>query len=255
MTQPIALQLYSLREELAHDFEGTIRRVADIGYAGVETAGFPVAVTPANAKALFDELGLVVCSAHAPLPLGDKRQESLDLLATLGTDRLVSSYLPPEEYNSLSRTVMTVEHLNEAAAVAAENNLRFGVHNHWWEFEPLPGIDLRPYQVWLDRLDPAVFFELDTYWVQVGGVAPVDALAALGDRVELLHVKDGPADSPQSDMTAVGQGVVEYGAIIPAAASAEWLIVELDRCATDMLAAVEASYNYLVGQGWAHGRR
>lgn len=254
MTRPIALQLYSLREQLAQDFEATIRRVAEIGYAGVETAGFPASVTPAGAKALFDDLGLVICSAHAPLPLGDKRQQALDLMATLGADRMVSSYLPPEEYSSLSRTVMTVEHLNEAAAVAEENNLRFGVHNHWWEFEPLPGNDIRPYQVWIDRLDPTVFFELDTYWAQVGGVSPVDAAAAMGDRVELLHVKDGPADSSESNMTAVGQGTLDYRAIIPAVPSAEWLIVEIDRCATDMLTAVATSFNYLVEQGLGHGR-
>jgi sugar phosphate isomerase/epimerase len=254
MTRPIALQLYSLRDELAHDFESTIRRVAAIGYAGVETAGFPAAVTPSQAKALFDELGLAVCAAHAPLPLGDKQQEALDLMATLGTDRMISAYMPPEEYSSLSRTVMTVEQFNEAAAVATANGLRLGVHNHWWEFEPLPGNAIRPYQVWLDQLDPAVFFELDTYWAQVGGVSPLDALAALGDRVELLHVKDGPADSAQSDMTAVGQGTVDYTGIIPAASSVEWLIVELDRCATDMLAAVEMSYTYLVDKDLGHGR-
>lgn len=255
MTQPIALQLYSVRELLAQDFEGTIRRIADIGYAGVETAGFPAAVTPVQAKALFDELGLVVCAAHAPLPLGDKRQEALDLMATLGCQRMVSPYLPPEEYDSLSRTIMTVEHLNEAAKVAFENGLRFGVHNHWWEFEPLPGSDVRPYEVWLQRLDPAVFFELDTYWVQVGGVDPLEALAKLGDRVELLHVKDGPADSSQASMTAVGQGSLDYGAILPAATAAEWLIVELDRCATDMMTAVAESYSYLTTEGLAHGNR
>ncbi len=253
MTRPIALQLYSLREQLAEDFEGTVRRVADIGYAGVETAGFPASVTPAQAKSLFDDLGLTVCSAHAPLPLGDKRQEALDLMATLGTKRMVSSYVPPEEYASVVRTMTTIDHLNEAAAVAADNGLRFGVHNHWWEFEPLPDSEVRPYQLWLRHLEPWVFFELDTYWVQVGGVDPVVALAAMGDRVELLHVKDGPADGSESNMTAVGQGVVDYEAIIPAAPSAEWLIVELDRCATDMLTAVETSYRYLVDKGYGHG--
>lgn len=254
MTRPIALQLYSVREQLAQDFEGTIRRVADIGYAGVETAGFPAAVTPARARALFDALGLAICSVHAPLPLGAKRQEALDLMATLGCDRMISPYLPPEEYENLLRTTKTIDHLNEAAAIAAENNLQFGVHNHWWEFEKLPDSEVRPYQIWLEQLDPAVFFELDTYWVRVGGVDPLDALAAMGDRVKLLHVKDGPAVVPQSPMTAVGQGVMNYEVIIPAASAADWIVVELDRCATDMLAAVEASFNYLTEQGLGHGR-
>ena len=89
MTQPIALQLYTVRDQLAHDFEGTVRRVADIGYAGVETASFPVGVSAAAAKALFDEVGLTVCAAHAPLPLGAAAAESLDRLTALGCDRLV----------------------------------------------------------------------------------------------------------------------------------------------------------------------
>ncbi len=74
MTKPIAVQLYSLREALATDFDGTIRRVADIGYAGVETAGF-AGTTPQHAAELFRSLGLTVPSAHSPLPLGDKRSE------------------------------------------------------------------------------------------------------------------------------------------------------------------------------------
>ena len=95
MTQPIALQLYTVRDQLARDFEGTIRRVADIGYAGVETASFPVGVSAAAAKALFDEVGLTICAAHAPLPLGEAATETLDRLAALGCDRLVCAWLPP----------------------------------------------------------------------------------------------------------------------------------------------------------------
>lgn len=254
MTLPIALQLYSVREQLAQDFEGTIRRVAQIGYAGVETAGFPEGVSPAQAKALFDELGLVVAASHAPMPLGDKRQEVLDLVATLGGKRLVCAFLPPADYDTLAKTVDLCARFNEAAEVAAEHGLRFGVHNHWWEFEPIAATDVYPYQIWQEQLRPDVFIELDTYWAKVGGLDPVTALNVLGDRVQLLHVKDGPADESASDMLAVGEGVMDYKAIIPAAASAEWLVVELDRCATDMIVAVEKSFRYLTEEGLGHGQ-
>jgi sugar phosphate isomerase/epimerase len=237
---------------MARDFEGTMRRVAAAGYGGVETARIPDDVGPARAKALFDELGLAVCAAHAPLPLGDQTAATVDLMAALGCDRLVCGYLPPEEYATPEDVYRACDKLNEAASNAATHGLRLGVHNHWWEFQPVGGV--RPYEVWLERLDPTIFFELDTYWAYVGGVAPVEALQALGARVELLHVKDGPADDPKSDMVAVSQGVMDYAAIIPAAAPAEWLIVELDRCATDMLIAVEQSYRYLADKGLGHGR-
>jgi len=254
MIRPIALQLYTLREQMARDFEGTLRRVAEMGYAGVETARIPEEIGPAKARALFDELGLTVCAAHAPLPLGEQSAAALDLLAALGADRLVCAWLPPEEYATLDTTHRAIDRLNEAAAVCAAHGLRLGVHNHWFEFEPIPGTDVRPYDVWLERLDPAVFIELDTYWAKVGGVEPLVALRRLGPRVELLHVKDGPADAIPPDMTAVGQGTLDYTAIIPAAPAAEWLIVELDRCATDMLTAVEESINYLVAKELGRGR-
>lgn len=255
MSKPIALQLYTVRDLLNDEFEGIIRQIAAIGYAGVETAGLPDGVTPAQARSLFDELGLTVCSAHSPLPLGDDAARDLDTIATLGTDRLVNGYLPPEHYATLDETHRTCDRLNEAAAVAARHGLSLGVHNHWWEFEPLPDAPhRRPYEIWLERLDPAIFFELDLYWVQVGGADPHEALAVFGDRAQLLHVKDGPADSPEASMTAVGAGRIDYSTLLPTAA-ADWLIVELDRCDTDMLTAVGDSFDYLTAQGVGHGRR
>jgi sugar phosphate isomerase/epimerase len=254
MTQPrpLALQLYTLRDALGRDFEGTLRRVAAVGYAGVETAGFPDGVSPAQAKALLDDLGLAICAAHAPLPLGPDGQASLDRLAALDTDRLVCPWLPPEEYSTLEGVRRACDRFNAAAEVCARHGLRLGIHNHWFEFERVDGT--LPVDVWLERLDPAIFFELDTYWAQVGGVDPLQALALLGERVELLHVKDGPADAIQSDMVAVGQGALDYTRIIPAAPGAAWLIVELDRCATDMMTAVEQSYDYLTKEALGHGR-
>jgi sugar phosphate isomerase/epimerase len=162
--------------------------------------------------------------------------------------------LPPNEYATLGSTLRVCERLNQAAAVCAEHGLRLGVHNHWFEFQPIGDSDTRPYEVWLEHLDPRIFFELDTYWAQVGGVEPVEALRRLGSRVELLHVKDGPASSTQADMTAVGTGALDYTSIVPAAPAAEWLIVELDHCATDMFTAIAQSYRYLVDKGLGHGR-
>jgi sugar phosphate isomerase/epimerase len=165
---------------------------------------------------------------------------------------MVSAWLPPEEYQSLDSIGRVCDRFNEAAAVAAARGISLGIHNHWWEFEQVAG--RRPYQLWLERLDPSIFFELDTYWVQVGGVDPVTALAEMGDRAQLVHVKDGPADNSQADMTAVGTGNMDYNAIIAAATAAEWLVVELDRCATDMMTAVQESYTYLTQKGLAHGK-
>ena len=88
----------------------------------------------------------------------------------------------------------------------------------------------------------------------MGGADPTAVLTDLGARARFLHVKDGPADSPKSPMTAVGSGVLDFPPILDAGASAEWHVVELDRCATDMFEAIEQSYRHLVGTGLSRGR-
>jgi sugar phosphate isomerase/epimerase len=129
----------------------------------------------------------------------------------------------------------------------------FGYHNHWWEFRLLAD-GRTAWSHLVERLDPGVVIELDMYWATVGGAAPTDVIADLGDRLRLLHVKDGPADGPKSPMVAVGSGSLDIRAALAAAPDVAWHIVELDRCATDMFQAVAGSYDYLVGNGLSRGR-
>ena len=134
---------------------------------------------------------MTVTSAHVSLPLGDDKNRVLDAAAALGCRRIVSGYIPPEEYSSVDQIRRTCDRLNEANAVAIENELAFGVHNHWWEFQATGG--RYPYQVWLEYLDPDIFFELDTYWIQSAGFDPAEMVRHFGVRAPLLHIKDGPA--------------------------------------------------------------
>lgn len=250
--KPIALQLYTVREALAADVPGTLERVAAIGFAGVETAGFP-GTTAAGMARMCRELGLAIPSAHTSLPLGDEQAKVLDDMAALGCTRLVSGWLPPENYADPRAIRRTADLFNEAHAVAAAHGLTLGIHNHWWEFERVNGRRLA-YEILLERLHPDVFLEVDTYWARVAGADPAAVLTELGSRAPLLHLKDGPGDREQP-MVALGQGIMEFPAILRTAdASAEWLIVELDRCATDMMTAVAESYAYLVENGWGYGQ-
>lgn len=242
MNKPIALQLYSVRENLAEDFTGTIEKVAAMGFDGVETAGFPN-TTPADAAKLFHSLGLTITSAHAPLPLGDKETEVLDLMSTLGSTRLVSAWLPPETYQSVDSIKRNADDFNAANVIAQANGLTLFIHNHDFEFGRVNGrlaIDILR-----ENLDPAIQFELDTYWIQVAGLDPAATVKQFGDKAPLLHIKDGPA-TREGDMLAAGQGVIDIPAIIAAGGhNTDWLIVELDRCATDMMTAVAESRSYL----------
>ena len=101
-----------------------------------------------------------------------------------------------------------------------------------------------------DELDPAVLLELDTYWAAVGGQDVPALLGRLGDRVGYLHVKDGPVTRDDL-MTAVGAGRMPVAEILAAAPAERWRVVELDRCATDMMTAVGDSLAWLAAEGLA----
>ena len=100
MPAPIALQLYSVREALAQDFAGVIKKIAGMGYAGVETAGFP-GTAPQAASQMFKDLGLAVVAAHAPLPLGEQRQPVIETMHAIHCPRLVCAYQPAENFASV----------------------------------------------------------------------------------------------------------------------------------------------------------
>jgi len=251
MTAPIALQLYSIREELNGDFEAGVRRIADMGYLGVEPAGFP-GTTPEEAAKLFRELQLAVPSAHTAMPVGEAKQQILDMMRTLGSTRIVSG-LGPDDFLTMDLTKRSCETFNEASAVAVENGMSFAIHNHCWEFLPLDSRHV--YRVMLDYLAPEVLFEVDTYWVRTAGLNPATVVRELGARTPLLHIKDGPCKKGES-MTAVGDGIMDFHSIVEAGGTTvEWMIVELDSCDTPMMEAVEKSYAYLTTRELAHGKR
>ncbi|MCU0511063.1 MAG: sugar phosphate isomerase/epimerase [Anaerolineae bacterium] len=240
----IGLQLYTVRDALAQDFEGTIRKIAAMGYEGVETAGM-FGESPQSAAALFRSLGLKVIGAHSPLPLGDDAARVVETLGILGTDLAICPWLPPEEYyQSLAGVQRVVDLLNEADASARRHGLRLMYHNHDFEFLPLADGTL-PLLYLLEHVAPTVLFEIDTYWVKTAGQDVVAMLERFGDRAQLLHIKDGPAVRGRP-MLALGEGVMDFAPIV-AASRAAALVVELDECATDMLTAVETSYRYLKG--------
>jgi sugar phosphate isomerase/epimerase len=254
MAAPIALQLYTLREAAAKDgYETVVRRVAEIGYAGVEPAGFPGSSLEAAAR-LYKELGLQVPSIHAKFPAGADKNEGIETAQALGTKRIISGIGRGDKWDTLDKIKANCDLINEAAANTAPHGISVGYHNHWWEFDT--NVDGRPvYEHMMDLLDPSVFFQIDTYWVAVGGRNVIDVLKQVGSRTPSLHIKDGPIHGPDDNMVAVGSGMMDWSAVMEASAgTAEWHVVELDRCATDMYTAVADSYKYLTGKGFSRGK-
>jgi sugar phosphate isomerase/epimerase len=250
---PTSVQLYSVRDEAAKDFEGVLRRLGDIGFVGVELAGFHD-LTPKQYAAIVEESGLETSSAHLPDLSPDALGAALDDLQEIGCDVAVCAFLPPERFADLDSIERSADALNKANDLARSRGVSLGYHNHWWEFST--NVDGQTaWSALMERLDTTVFVELDIYWTTLGGADPRQVIADLGDRLWLLHVKDGPCDAPESPMVAVGSGTLDIPAILTSAPTAKWHIVELDRCATDMFTALADSYRYLVDSGLSQGRK
>ncbi len=242
MNAPIALQLYSVREQLKQDFEGTLQQVKNMGYTAVETGEF--AGDPRRQAKVFEDLDLQVVAAHVKPPVGNDEGPVLDFMSILGTDRVVVPWLDPETYfQSEDGILRAAELLNQAGSICSENNLHFHYHNHDFEFGRING--RLAFDLLLEYLDPSVLFEIDTYWVQTAGTDATSVVRELGDRAPLLHLKDGllKRDLP---MVAVGDGHMDFAPLVAAGAPhTKWLIVELDSCAGDMMHAVARSIFYL----------
>ena len=250
---PISVQLYSLRDQAAKDFEGVIRGLGDIGFVGVELAGFHD-LTPTQYAAIVAESGLVTSSAHVNDLSPDGFNAALDDLQEIGCDVAVCAFIPPERFADVDAINASADALNKANDVARSRDVSLGYHNHWWEFSTM--LDGRTaWSTLVERLDPTIFAEVDVYWATLGGADPRQVIADLGDRLWLLHVKDGPCDAPESPMVAVGSGTLDIPAILASAPTAKWHVVELDRCATDMFTALADSYRYLVDSGLSQGRK
>ncbi|MBN8590698.1 MAG: sugar phosphate isomerase/epimerase [Anaerolineae bacterium] len=251
MSLPIAVQMYAIREDLAQDFDATMDRVAHIGYAGMELIyGIPGA-SQEHAERRLRELGLKVPCAHVPSPFGADEQPVIEFAQRFGVERLVTGR-GLGNFDNLGLIEATCDAYNRGAETARRQGYTLSIHNHWMEYER--AADGRyVYEIMLELLDPSIKFEIDAYWVQTAGIDPAAIVRQLGDRVNLLHVKDGPAaiEPPQ---VALGQGVMNIPAVVNAAIAAEWLVVELDHCATDMLDAVDQSFQYLVRKGLGHGK-
>lgn len=260
--RPIALQLWTVREELEADRVAALGRIAKSGFGAVEPFGLGRrGITTAERivratifRRQLDDEGLAACAAHSRLPAGDELDAVLDELETIGGGYLIVPSPGAVDgcesaLESADGVRAMADRINAAAARAATRGISVGYHNHWHEWRQVhqgrPAFEL----LW-ERLDPAVVAEVDVYWARVGGQDPAAVIEGLGERAQLLHVKDGPGDTG-SPQTVLGEGVVDVDAALAAGRHVRWHVVELDDCATDKLDAARAGADKLVERGWS----
>lgn len=246
-TPPLGLQLYTLREALAADYDGTLARIAEIGFTIVEP--FDLVNHADRLRTGLSAHGLEARSAHLNfLREGTDLPGAFGTAAELGIPTVIEPFVDPARWTDADDIRRTADALNAAAPIAAEHGIRIGYHNHWFE---LGAVDVdgsgrsTGIEIFAAELDPAVVLELDTYWAAAGGQDVPALLGRLGDRVRFLHVKDGPIEPDPATQVAVGEGRMPVWDILAAAPQVEVGVVELDDFAGDMWTAVEGSYRYL----------
>jgi sugar phosphate isomerase/epimerase len=239
----IGLQLYTVRDVLERDFEGTLARVAGIGYKEVEFAGY-FNHTPADVRALLDRHGLTSPAVHTGSIEPEAWKKALDAANVIGHKYIVVPWVPQERRMTLDGWKQVAADFNRAAETARGAGVQFAYHNHDFEF---PKMDGRvPYDVLLESTDPKlVQLEIDLYWITKGGQDPLAYFARWPGRVPLVHVKDS-AGAPEHKMVDVGQGNIDWKRIFSKKdqAGIKHFFVEHDQ-PPQPFEDIAASYRYL----------
>jgi sugar phosphate isomerase/epimerase len=239
----IGLQLYTVRDLMAKDVEGTLAAVAGAGYTEVEFAGY-FGKSPADIRAMLDRHRLAAPAVHTGSIAPDDWAKSLDAAHVIGHKYIVVPWIPEERRKTLDDWKRVAADFNRVAAAAQAASVQFGYHNHDFEFQLVEG--RVPFDVLLAETDPKlVQLEIDLYWITKGGQDPLAYFARWPGRVPLVHVKDsmGP---PDHRMVDVGSGTIDWKRIFARSQQAgiQHYFVEHDQPA-DPLASIKASCDYL----------
>lgn len=239
----IGVQLYTLRNEMQKDVEGTLARVAGIGYREVEFAGY-YDKSPAEIKAMLARHGLTAPATHVPIEMLEGNAAAVfDTAREIGHTYVIVPYLVENRRKTIDDYKTVAAALNRFGAVAKEKGLTLGYHNHDFEFVPIGG--QVPFDTLLADTDPAsVVIELDLYWATKAGHDPVQMIQRQPSRYPLVHVKDS-AGAPEHRMVDVGTGTIDFARIFTAAGSSlRHRFVEHDNPG-DAFASITASYQHL----------
>lgn len=241
----VAVQLFTLRDQLQNDFLGTLEQVSKIGYSAVELFGMDGGLSPVQLGRELANLGLTPVSRHVGLDLLEGDLNAVVQQAKeIGYSYVMCPFLPPDRRGSGENFTKLVDTLNRAGKACADAGLQFGYHNHDFEFQKDGDTYL------LDKLfaqtdADKVQAELDLYWIHRAGENPVSYIRKYAGRCDLLHFKD--AAKEDGSFAEVGQGVLDWNEIVDAAksAGAKWYIVEQDVCKGNPLDSIRTSLSFV----------
>jgi sugar phosphate isomerase/epimerase len=243
----IGVQIYSARNELYADFEGTLKKLSQMGYRQIEAFGlnadrkFIGRIDATYFKALCGDLGMHMVATHCNFFMPDQVQRYVDGALEAGVDFLIIPYIPDDKRKTLDDYRRLAEGMNQIGAVCKQAGLQFGYHNHAFEFETLEGA--MPMEVLISETDSGlVSFELDLFWVVHAGVDPASFIKKHTGRFSCFHVKDS---DERGRAVTVGQGRIDFAAAF--AANQKYLkafFVEDEREA-DPFGNLQGAFDYL----------
>jgi sugar phosphate isomerase/epimerase len=252
---PVALQLYTVREQLKEDFRKVVHRVAEIGYDGIQFAGYG-GLTAQEMRGLLAETGLQPAGTHTGLNvLEGALDQEMDYNLEIGNKWVICPSLPEARRSDLNGWREIAASLNKIGERCRDRGLLLGYHNHAFEFPQIPdglpsdrGIDVLLGQTETEL----VFWEPDVYWIHKGGEDPATMIRQFKDRVPITHLKDETKDERKT-FAEVGEGSLDWPAILQASeeSNVEWHCVEQDRCDRPPLESVRISLNNL--RSWGMG--
>lgn len=244
----IAVQMYTLRSECEKDFFGTLEKVANLGFQGVEFAGF-YGFSALEVKEQLDKLGLTAMGSHTAIEALDKDLDaSIEYNLVLGNPYIICPYSRWADRQGLEAIAAT---LNKASKAIKEKGMTLLYHNHAHEFDLVDG------QCGLDLLfdltkETGVAIELDTHWLSRVEVDPIEYMNKYGSRCKLVHLKDLKIVEGEKTFGALGEGNMDIKGIILAAQNIgmEWLTVENDMPKPSGLENIAISMVYLKNLGY-----
>jgi len=244
----IGLQLYSVRNEMAKDPKACLTRIAGIGYKHLEAAGYEdsqfYGMPPADFRQLIEDLGMQLTASHVTFN-NDNMGKVLEAHREAGIKYLVWPWLSQEQRSDLGSYREIAVKCNAIGKMCKDNNMKFGYHNHDFEFHKMDG--KVPYDILLEETDPElVCMEIDLYWITYAGKDPKAYFEKYPGRFELWHVKDMARDGSRK-MTEVGSGIIDYEDLFGMASVSgmKEFFVEQDTINGDVFESVQTSYNYI----------
>lgn len=258
--QSIGVQLYTVRDLMKSDFEGTIAKVAAAGYQQVEFAGY-FNRSPKDIRAILDKNGLAAPSCHVPYSTVEMMwPQALEAAHTIGHKLIVNPWIDEMQRKQPDGWKRAADLFNKAGEAAQKAGIQFAYHNHTFEFQPAESLGGKlPYDYLLAQCDAKnVKMELDLCWISVAGKDPVAYFNNNPGRFPAVHVKDinklpSPEDAPTSSpdkeasfLTEVGSGIIDFKRIFANSGRAglQYYFVEHDNPA-DSLASIRKSHDYL----------